>query len=752
MIKKILLLLFFSALCSSAFSQIEYYDAVALRKLTVPGTTNLNDQKDSVYMILDQYVPGDSSSKLAIRAAFNRQSIQRPDPNPFIELSGGAQSSSPYQPKQGFSLASIGGLNVTNFADGLAQFMVERFKEELNVAFFDQFKKDLNKPEFSDLRILFPQTNRLLNAIDQNIYQYNIYINTMREAFKNDLSNMYANADEVVNQPKYQYYLSLHPELKMIIVNSTYLINQYAKGTHPGEVLANYNADSRLTFTDKNVELNSRSAIKTLQLFSSSLRSKSGESYWISSDSAELLEDAVTFKIYLGLIYQDPKVAEIRFGSGTNTVSLKQVLDTVAKAGDSLARYKTYVLTFISQAREVDEYLAELKDKKKPEIDYNDYYKLFNSSLDLFEHAYTFIDLPYVNKVIPDSTRDRIRVDSERGLYVARAAGDLFIDVRTQNYSSAMINMISIMDTVLDYKKTDYLNTLETELGKLSSSFLGKVKTNALTKDQAKSLISLIESYSTNYTTKNVSAFPKEKPVQAVSDTIIKDAVRIIRLRRAVSTAKISNKSRAALLKYGSFMAAVVNARSSDDVKAAIESVVLPAGSYTVKRETNFNVSINSFIGPYGGAEYLPALKQHQWASTTGFTAPVGIAFSWGNYFNGVRSDKDKPVKPGAKKKGGQSFGFFIPVIDIGSVASFRLANDSSKVSSEIQLKNIISPGLYFYWGLPKCPVSLGIGGQIGPQLRQITAVSTNIDQNYYLRFGFNVVVDIPLFNIYSRN
>jgi len=80
------------------------------------------------------------------------------------------------------------------------------------------------------------------------------------------------------------------------------------------------------------------------------------------------------------------------------------------------------------------------------------------------------------------------------------------------------------------------------------------------------------------------------------------------------------------------------------------------------------------------------------------------------------------------------------------------LGNDSSKVSSEIKLKNIVAPGAYIYWGLPKCPISLGIGGQVGPQLREVTAAKTNIDENYYFRFGFSLVVDIPFYNIYSKN
>ena len=111
-------------------------------------------------------------------------------------------------------------------------------------------------------------------------------------------------------------------------------------------------------------------------------------------------------------------------------------------------------------------------------------------------------------------------------------------------------------------------------------------------------------------------------------------------------------------------------------------------------------------------------------------TAPVGVAFSWGNKGKGKERNN-------GKLPGGKSITLFIPVIDIGVLASFRLGNDSSEVAAEIKLANIVSPGLYFYYGFGKCPISIGLGGQLGPQLRDVTATEVNIDKNYYFRFGF---------------
>jgi hypothetical protein len=206
-------------------------------------------------------------------------------------------------------------------------------------------------------------------------------------------------------------------------------------------------------------------------------------------------------------------------------------------------------------------------------------------------------------------------------------------------------------------------------------------------------------------------------------------------------------------IKYGNFMANIIEADNSDEVKAAIEAAVLPVGSSSIKRETFSNISLNAFIGPMAGSEYLPALNEDQWAIVIGVTAPVGVAFNWGNIGNGRRDNsmsKEEQLKK--SHKGGKSFSLFFPLIDVGALATFRIGDDSSHVASEVKLENIMAPGVYGYWGFGKVPVSVGFGAQIGPQLRKINAEDANLEKNFYVRFGLNVVVDIPFFNFYTRN
>lgn len=757
----------------SGFSQGELNDALllerysTLRDSTITITPKHHDniaqfvlERDSICAVIKKYFPAfarDTSADLYV-ASFKAAVAD----NPFMKgrikvvLAGMtmSQTHSANMNNIGSIISSAGGINVTNFADGLAQFMVQRFKEELSTSFFEKLKNDLNDPKYKDLQLLFPQTGRLLNTIDKNIYQYNIYINSLREAFKNDLSNLYVNLNGVLAQPLYQDYFAKHVELKTILDLSSYLINAYAKGDHPGKVLAALNTD-QLKFSDAATQTNVRSAVSTLQLLSESVKSPSKDHYWYSPEVLPAIHDTVLLTMYFGLLYQNPATDRITFVNEANAqpVKLKKLLADAAGTAQKLSAYTDYIRRFADRAQEVSDYVTELRTKDKKEIDYNDYYKLFNSSLGLVQYAFDFIDLPYVTDALPETAKTNIRRESARWLFVSRASADLYVNVRTRDYSSAIINTISIIDTVLSTSIAAQLDTLKKEADAAMQDMEQILAGSNTSAKQQKALKSAMEEHIANGDAISLTKLKAKPALSSIPENALKQALTAILLQEAIAQLKAKGKVREAVLKYGSFMAAVANAQSSDDVKAALEATVLPAGSYSVKRETNFNVSVNGFVGPYGGYEYLPALKKTPWAPSAGFTAPVGIAFSWGNINNGQR--RETPVlrrRSNGSKIGGQSISVFVSLIDIGAVASFRLGNDSSKVSSEIKLKNIVSPGLYLYWGLPKYPVSIGIGGQIGPQLRRVTASNVDIDENYYLRFGLNVVVDIPFYNIYSRN
>lgn len=173
-------------------------------------------------------------------------------------------------------------------------------------------------------------------------------------------------------------------------------------------------------------------------------------------------------------------------------------------------------------------------------------------------------------------------------------------------------------------------------------------------------------------------------------------------------------------------------AQNSDDVEKAIEAFALPAGSYSIKRSSIFNVTLNSYPGLLFGEELTMINGNHANSNTFGFTAPVGLSVSFAN----------------VNFLGRSSLGVFVPLIDVGAVTRLRLDGSSdTQTLPDITLKNIFSPGLYITYGIGKTPFCVNLGGQYGPELKRL-----NDDNSYQsFRVGLGVTIDIPLFNLYTK-
>jgi hypothetical protein len=570
------------------------------------------------------------------------------------------------------SLSSIGGLDVTNLVDGLAKFLVKRTKEELSTAFFEKLKDTL--AHFPDLQTLFPETNNLLGSIGTEVYNYEKYIQNLREAFKGDIASLYKHLPGIVdNHPA---FFARHKAVKAGLLSGCYAVGALQQQVHPGDMLANYPVE----YLDS-LSRNWSGSIQTLQLLSMSMRDTSGtdKNYWVSIKyMRQLVNTKNAFAIYLGLLYQMAitNYDGIPFEKNSLAGLLKDVAPNFISASTIYNTYKTYVLRFAEKTDALNNIIREYAKPANDSLALELYKKYFDASQDLLAYAAAVGKLPLLNRVPFLSTLS----DTLAPLFkLTSLATDLIIDINRKNYPAAVNDALLIYDIVCHKPATEDM---------AYASNAGKATDNTA--------------------------------MAAVADT--------------VETANIGRTLRN-LARFGAFMSTVATAKTSDEVATAIEAFVLPSGSSRVKRQSGFNVALNAYVGPYAGFENLPVLKKNATSFSAGLTAPVGVAFSWGN----------------KGKKGGSSYTLFVPLIDIGTVAAFRFANDSSSLSSTIQLKNIVSPGLYFYYGIRKTPLSVGIGAQMGPQLRNITAQDININKKAYIRYGLTVVVDIPLLNFFTR-
>ena len=197
----------------------------------------------------------------------------------------------------GGALKAIGGLDVTHLADGFARFIVKRTKAELTMAFFEKFKNTISKTEYEDIRTLFPQTYRTFSVMGTELYNYNAYLNLLRECFAKDLSSLSANYPRILdNHPEIK---KNYPELYASMKSAFYIAKEVENIEHPGNLIANF--PEQLW---KDVDTNFYSSIRVLKLISASLRDTMTQgNYWVNKEKLNLFlanEDA--FKIYLGLI------------------------------------------------------------------------------------------------------------------------------------------------------------------------------------------------------------------------------------------------------------------------------------------------------------------------------------------------------------------------------------------------------------------------------------------------------------------
>ncbi len=192
------------------------------------------------------------------------------------------------------------------------------------------------------------------------------------------------------------------------------------------------------------------------------------------------------------------------------------------------------------------------------------------------------------------------------------------------------------------------------------------------------------------------------------------------------------------LVKYGSFMVSAAEAKDSDEVAAAIEAFALPPGSSSIKKYSKFNVSLNAFVGAAGGVEFLSL--DNDWSSLeakgfAAFSSPVGVTTSWG-----------------LNNKNNSAFGFFVPLIDIGALTTFRFKDSEAELLPDFKFKNILAPGAYIMYHIGHdLPLSFGFGGQFGPNLRKVEETGQPVIDAQGFRLGATFSVDIPIFNLYTN-
>lgn len=664
------------------------------------------------------------------------------------------------------AIAAVGGLDVTSFADGLANFLVKRTKEELSTAFFTRFKKEMEKPEYKDLRLVFPETHRTLKVIGEDIYMFQAYIQALREAFQTDLSALLTNLPGIIDN--HTEFFEQQPELKAVLLSAFYVGRRVQSKSHPGEIIEHYPIDYVSDFA------NVKASFQTLKLISGSLKDDSSDGYWAGSSTLKELTagDGLLLKLYLGLL-QAQSDSIVFFDAAQNPIRLSDIIDAAyTDVASNAPAYRKYFSELSDRLSSLETSIRNLEGSRPDSVEFENYYAVVSQSVDLMRYISDVETLPRFPKNL------RVRDAAAKYFDAITAAAGMAVDIHRRNYASAIMDAVYLYNLgvqefhVPRLKQTKFeklkMNKQQAELGVEKAKdiiryyeIVKEARNNNTTATDVTSLLkaaqSLMEIKKLNIEVDVVYAaeiaqsilagkdadylaqlLTQEANAKVAFDKALKELTEFVRAKLDTLHPRVSYL----MMKYGSFMAAVVKAKTSDDIAAAIETVALPAGSSSIKRTVKFNVALNSFVGLHYGNEYIDTdgTTPDGWGTIFGVSAPIGVA---GSFRLG--------------KKAG-SLSAFASLIDIGAVASFRFKDDVASELPPIKLENIFAPGLYAVYNIPQCPISIGYGWQKGPQLREVSIpdpdnpgqmINKNVSSNGY-RWNFFIAVDIPILNFYS--
>ena len=200
----------------------------------------------------------------------------------------------------------------------------------------------------------------------------------------------------------------------------------------------------------------------------------------------------------------------------------------------------------------------------------------------------------------------------------------------------------------------------------------------------------------------------------------------LVALLAIIDTSKWNPKA----LRWVGFAVTIASADSAVDVAAALDAYALPVNSFIAKRtvakgeQSSFALLLNAYLGVSGGSEEVSKAAGGA-GGYLGATLPIGPEFAFAY-------------------AGGCAFSIFIPVVDLGAVASYRLGGSNSVTAPNVGLSQVIAPGLFFIVPVSKdWPLAFGFGAQFAPRLRSVADTTTRSDA---VRLGAFFAIDVPLF------
>lgn len=354
--------------------------------------------------------------------------------NPFITVN--APSNASLAPAQGLVSSAPGmapGFSVAALADGLASFLVKRTKQELSLAFFKDFKEKVASQPI--LLRFFPATAQQVQQVDQDIYQFNFYLESLRQTFIADLRILPGRLSIYLREPatdpasaQQRWAASDLFQLAQFTVDSVSPVEML-------RYLSSNEAALHQATPAQPVAYNAAMGFRMLNLLSESLRKPADEGWYTASEIKKAFQDPKVRSIYFGLLWQWSK--DIQFSDGAN---LQAVLTTAATTAGAVGNWQRSLESMGAATHSLTE---SVKAKnRKPDAVAEPYMAYTQSIFDLLDAANRTGHL-FLQKDLIDP------------LYIGtlRQCNFLFFNLRQKNYTAAISNVINVLQFAGDDKK-----------------------------------------------------------------------------------------------------------------------------------------------------------------------------------------------------------------------------------------------------------------------------------------------------------
>jgi hypothetical protein len=350
-----------------------------------------------------------------------------------------------------FSALSAGSGLVPEAAllDGLANFLVKRFKAEINVWFLNGFREKLD--EVAGLKILIPKTYLVLKNSDP--YNYPIFIQSFREAFQADLSEIHENFLKLLQDPdeldKVLKYVFTDDAVRAKVKEAAayvVAVSQFLKTLKEGTDFRAALEDLPDYYIGDNQDV--KSALTLAKLTSKGLRDEKGD--WVGLDKIAKLYDAnVTeyteqpFWIFWGLMYQiEPDaMKDVKF-NGTTLVAQLQTIGNNAKLKEYFAEFQKVAQKGIAAYQEGKSLADAMKENGKVPFEQFDPFVI--SCLDFVGQSLEFADL------LAGKSNTNICTCKNQYLPATRLVWQAAMEAHKKNYALGLANVVSAFDILTD--------------------------------------------------------------------------------------------------------------------------------------------------------------------------------------------------------------------------------------------------------------------------------------------------------------